>query len=139
MPAADVRDVVVVGAGHNALTAACRTIGFLQVTGHGIPGDVVEGLAAAMDDFFALPLATKKAWTRPAGENRGYTPPKSEALASSLGMASGTRMKDFFEAFNVGSGFAYAPSGTASTGRSTRRSRAMTTSPRSSPGPAPAG
>lgn len=83
--------------------AACREVGFIQVLGHGIAAETATGLAGAIDDFFALPLDVKKQWVRPAAENRGYTPPKSETLALSLGVQSETRMKDFFEAFNVGS------------------------------------
>jgi isopenicillin N synthase-like dioxygenase len=60
-----------------AIDAACREVGFIQVTGHGVPDEVVVGLGAAMDSLFDLDLATKKSWTRPAGENRGYTAPTS--------------------------------------------------------------
>lgn len=86
----------------SAVDAACREVGFIQVHGHGIPDDVVAGLADAMDAFFDQPLATKQDWVRPPEENRGYTPPKSESLSLSLGVESATRMNDFFEAYNVG-------------------------------------
>lgn len=88
---------------------ACRSVGFIQIVGHGIAPGAAAGLALAMDDFFALPLEEKKQWVRPAAENRGYTPPKSETLALSLGVQSEKRMKDFFEAFNVGSSVADYP------------------------------
>jgi isopenicillin N synthase-like dioxygenase len=81
---------------------ACRTVGFMQIVGHGIPFAVTDGLASAMDDFFALALETKKAWRTPPQINRGYSPPKSESLSLSLGVESANRMNDFFEAFNVG-------------------------------------
>ncbi|MGI4894297.1 MAG: isopenicillin N synthase family dioxygenase [Janthinobacterium lividum] len=83
-----------------ALDTACRTVGFIQIVGHAIPAGVVDGLTAAVDDFFALPLEAKGAYRSRA--NRGYTPPKSESLSLSLGVESATRMNDFFEAFNVG-------------------------------------
>lgn len=86
-----------------SVDAACREVGFIQVLGHGITQDLIDGFATAIDEFFALPQETKKQWRRPAAENRGYTPPKSETLALSAGVQSETRMKDFFEAFNVGS------------------------------------
>lgn len=86
-----------------ALDDACRTVGFVQIVGHGVAPATADGLARAIDDFFGQDLATKKATCRPAAENRGYTPPKSETLALSLGVPSQTRMKDFFEAYNVGS------------------------------------
>lgn len=93
----------------SALDAACRSVGFLQVVGHGVPEAAIAGLASALDDLFSLPLEDKRRWTRPAGENRGYTPPKSESLALSLGVQSETRMKDFFEAFNVGTAASELP------------------------------
>ncbi|EME24866.1 hypothetical protein G418_03608 [Rhodococcus qingshengii BKS 20-40] len=80
---------------------ACRTVGFMQIRGHGVPAAVSSGLAEAMDDFFGLPMETKSGY-RIEGANRGYSPPKSESLSLSLGVESATRMNDFFEAFNVG-------------------------------------
>jgi isopenicillin N synthase-like dioxygenase len=79
---------------------ACRTVGFIQILGHGIAPEVTAGLGAAMDSFFELPLDTKKAFRAP--DNRGYSPPKSESLSVSLGIESASRMNDFFEAFNIG-------------------------------------
>ncbi|CAN5145638.1 2-oxoglutarate and iron-dependent oxygenase domain-containing protein [soil metagenome] len=81
---------------------ACSTVGFIQVTGHGIPTSVTDGLAAAMDDFFGLDLEVKRRYVGPKGSNRGYTPPKAESLSLSLGVESASRMNDFFEAYNVG-------------------------------------
>lgn len=82
--------------------AACRTVGFIQVTGHGVSAEAQRGLVDAMDAFFDQPLPIKKNWVRPAAENRGYSAPKSESLSLSLGVESATRMNDFFEAYNVG-------------------------------------
>lgn len=81
---------------------ACREVGFIQITGHGITDEVVAGLGEAMDAFFECPLAEKRSFIRPPGENRGYTPPTSESLSLSLGVESASRMADFFEAYNVG-------------------------------------
>jgi len=83
---------------------ACRTVGFIQITGHGIPNAVIRGLTEAMDAFFALDFERKKTWRTPPEINRGYTPPKSESLSLSLGVESANRMNDFFEAFNIGAG-----------------------------------
>ncbi len=85
-----------------AVDAACRELGFMQVTGHGIPDSVIAGLGEAMDCFFALDLDEKKESVTPRGINRGYSPPKAESLSLSLGVESASRMNDFFEAFNVG-------------------------------------
>ncbi|MGI5128232.1 isopenicillin N synthase family dioxygenase [Pseudonocardia sp. CA-107938] len=79
--------------------AAARTVGFMQVVGHGIPAATVAAFTEAMDAFFALAPDRKAAYRCPPGVNRGYSPPKSEALANSLGLATAA---DLFEAFNVG-------------------------------------
>lgn len=105
----DARAAVVAAVDH-----ACRTVGFLQVVGHGIPDAVIGDLEEGLDAFFALPLAEKKRFVRPAGENRGYSPPKSESLSYSLGVDPVTRMNDFFEAFNVGTSWREYP-GTSAT------------------------
>jgi len=81
---------------------ACSTVGFIQVTGHGIPTTVTDGLASAMDDSFGKELEAKKQYIGPKGSNRGYTPPKAESLSLSLGVESASRMNDFFEAYNIG-------------------------------------
>ena len=85
-----------------AIDSAASTVGFIQILGHGIPRSVTDGLATAMDSFFSLALAEKKAYIAPKGSNRGYTPPKAESLSLSLGVEAASRMNDFFEAFNVG-------------------------------------
>jgi len=85
-----------------AVDHACRTVGFMQVVGHGVAPEVLSGLGGAMDDFFGADPQAKASYRRPAWENRGYTPPRSESLSLSLGVESATRMNDFFEAFNVG-------------------------------------
>lgn len=90
--------------------AACRDVGFIQIVGHGVDPDLSAHLASAMDAFFGLPLTEKRAWIRPAAENRGYTPPRSETLALSAGTVNESRMKDFFEAYNVGTTAADQPS-----------------------------
>ncbi|WP_222195002.1 isopenicillin N synthase family dioxygenase [Modestobacter italicus] len=85
-----------------AFDDAARTVGFVQVVGHGVPADVSAALAAALDEFFALPAEVKSAYRTPPEVNRGYTAPRTESLSLSLGLAPSNRMHDFFEAFNVG-------------------------------------
>jgi len=108
VPAIDITPYVVSGtpeeraAVARAVDEASRTVGFMQILGHGVPQQAVDGLASAMDDFFALSLEEKKAYRTPPQINRGYSPPKSESLSLSLGVESANRMNDFFEAFNVG-------------------------------------
>jgi isopenicillin N synthase-like dioxygenase len=79
---------------------AARTVGFMQIVGHGVPDETLSAFTEAIDAFFALDGVTKSTYRCPPEVNRGYTPPKSEALANSLGLVSAA---DLFEAFNVGS------------------------------------
>ena len=78
---------------------AARTVGFMQVTGHGIPATTLSEFTGATDAFFALDAPAKARYRCPPGINRGYTPPRAERLANSLGIASAA---DLFEAFNIG-------------------------------------
>ncbi len=90
-------------AASQALDSACRTVGFVQILGHGVPAGAIGGLKRAMDAFFGQSLEVKKQFRAPSADiNRGYTAPKSESLSLSLGVESANRMNDFFEAFNVG-------------------------------------
>jgi isopenicillin N synthase-like dioxygenase len=83
-----------------AVDQAARTVGFMQIVGHGVTAATLSAFTDATDAFFALDADTKSAYRCPPEVNRGYTPPKSEALANSLGLVSAA---DLFEAFNVGS------------------------------------
>jgi len=86
---------------------AAREVGFMQITGHGIPDAAIAGLAAAIDGFFDLPMADKRKVCAPAVEiNRGYSGPLQERLSYSLGVESAA---DLFEAFNIGSAMSDHP------------------------------
>ena len=79
---------------------ACRTVGFLAVTGHRIDPALVDEMLAVTTAFFDLPMETKlAARTGDLVGNRGYAPPETEALSYSLGVDS---PPDLFEAFNAG-------------------------------------
>ena len=83
-----------------AVDRAAREVGFMQITGHGIPDEVAAGLAQAIDGFFALTPSEKLRWRPPSpAVNRGYSGPRTERLSYSLGRSSSP---DLFEAFNVG-------------------------------------
>ncbi|MEU5304877.1 isopenicillin N synthase family dioxygenase [Streptomyces noursei] len=87
---------------------AARTVGFMQIKGHGIADAAAHAFAAALDAFFALPMDEKKALRSPSpGVNRGYTPPRTEKLSLSLGVPAAA--EDLFEAFNVGAEAAAFP------------------------------
>lgn len=55
-----------------AIDAACRTWGFFQVKGHGIPDNVVGDLTAAMRAFFEQPQSAKREILRSAENPWGY-------------------------------------------------------------------
>lgn len=91
------RDAIAAAA---AVDEAGRTVGFMQIVGHGIDPAVVDGLTRAMDDFFDQPVDDKLPLVPPRPSiNRGYAGTKSERLSYSVGVDSPA---DLFEAFNVG-------------------------------------
>ena len=84
-----------------AVDRACRDIGFLIISGHGIPGEMVEETRVLARAFFDLPLAEKMRVGQPAPNvSRGYTPLASEAVARSRGAAA--TAGDLNESFMVG-------------------------------------
>ena len=88
---------------------ACRAHGFVQIRGHGVPDGILSALAGAMDSYFALTQECKQRDRAPPQINRGYAPPYSEALSLSLGVESTAPLKDYFEAFNIGTSAAAYP------------------------------
>jgi isopenicillin N synthase-like dioxygenase len=62
------------------IQAACRERGFFYVTGHGVPAGLLDQLAAASAEFFALPLADKLeiAMERGGRAWRGFFPVGAE-------------------------------------------------------------
>lgn len=77
------------------LADAARDCGFFYVTGHGIPGTLIDRLAAQARTFFALPLEEKMRWyIGNSQSHKGYVPEGEEVLYG------GTR--DRKEAFDLG-------------------------------------
>ena len=76
--------------------AACRDLGFLTVTGHGVPEDVVDRTASVAHTFFDLPEEEKR--TLADGNARAglpaYRPLRSESLAASLGRKTPGDLKE---------------------------------------------
>jgi isopenicillin N synthase-like dioxygenase len=84
-----------------AIDSACRQVGFVAVTGHGIAESTIAAMLDATDQFFALPLKEKLRWRSPSPEiNRGYAAKGTEGLRYSLGETANP--PDLFEAFNIG-------------------------------------
>ncbi len=83
-----------------AVDEACATSGFLAVTGHGVPMELMTRMLEVSAEFFDLPLDEKLSYRLDdVAANRGYAPFESEALSYSLGVDS---EPDMFEAFNIG-------------------------------------
>ncbi len=53
---------------------AARTVGFMQITGHGITAATRNEFTRATDAFFALDMETKKQVPLPAGRQPGLHP-----------------------------------------------------------------
>jgi isopenicillin N synthase-like dioxygenase len=80
IPVVDISaDPVPVGA---ELDEICRTVGFFQVTGHGIPDDMAERAWVGATEFFDLPLADKLGVARPGADYPYGYMPLAGALAS---------------------------------------------------------
>src|SRR3984885_7192899 len=82
------------------IQAACRDRGFFYVTGHGVPAELLDELAGASAEFFALPAADKTeiamAWGGRAW--RGYFPVGGELTSGrpdlKEGLYFGTELPD---------------------------------------------
>ena len=68
-----------------AVEAACREVGFLVISGHGIPEETLQRAFSFARTFFDLPQATKDRW-HPQGpsKQRGYHGFATRALAYTL-------------------------------------------------------
>jgi len=79
---------------------ACRDIGFLVISGHGIPEDLIKKTHALSAEFFALPHMEKLKVDRPAPDQvRGYSAVGGEGLAFSLDEPTPPDIK---ESFSIG-------------------------------------
>lgn len=79
---------------------ANRRVGFLVITEHGVPEDLIADMHAACEDFFAQSEEVKNAVVQPHPSiSRGYMAPNARSLAAS---GYGTGEKDFVEYFAMG-------------------------------------
>src|ERR1700742_3159963 len=64
---------------------ACKEIGFLIVSGHGVPESLIDDCYRTSKEFFAQPMADKISVDRPApDQGRGYSAVGGEGLSYSL-------------------------------------------------------
>ncbi len=79
------------------IAAACETLGFLVVSGHGVPEADGDRLHQAALELFDLPLDDKLAVRRPRNDqNRGYIPYGEETLAKMHGQVTPADYKEVF-------------------------------------------
>jgi isopenicillin N synthase-like dioxygenase len=75
----------------------CRQTGFLAISGHGVPQEVIDRAWNAARDFFDLPAEEKQKARAPyAGYPYGYLGPETEALAKSKGEDTPPDLKESF-------------------------------------------
>jgi isopenicillin N synthase-like dioxygenase len=80
-----------------AVADACETLGFLVVSGHGVPASTGAALHRAALAFFDLPLDEKLCVRRPHNDqNRGYIPYGEETLARMHGQDTPADYKEVF-------------------------------------------
>jgi isopenicillin N synthase-like dioxygenase len=83
-----------------AVGEACRSIGFLVITHHGVDPALIAQVSAASREFFALELAAKRKVGRPRPDAvRGYSAVGEEGLSYSLEEAAPGDLK---ESFSIG-------------------------------------
>ena len=82
------------------IDAACREIGFLVVTGHGVPRDLIERTGQVSRAFFDLPEDLRRRYVAADPKaNRGYYAEGTLAAANSKDIASAP---DFRETYKMG-------------------------------------
>ncbi|MGE3932557.1 MAG: isopenicillin N synthase family dioxygenase [Rhodospirillaceae bacterium] len=80
-----------------AVARAVEEIGFLTITGHGVPAPVIDATRRAAWDLFRLPEEAKQRWRHPSGNNnRGYTPMEAEHNGSSGGVKAPADLREGF-------------------------------------------
>jgi len=85
------------------LDEICRTVGFFQVTGHGLPDGVAEPAWTMATRFFDLPAEHKLSVARPSADYPyGYIPLAGESLSQSMTGAGQLTPPDLKEVFNMG-------------------------------------
>lgn len=82
-----------------AIDRACAGLGFLLVSGHGIPLSLVDDMRRVSTSFFEWPLEQKLRYRMPPDRYRGYIAYGNEALAYSLDEQTPPDLK---ESFSIG-------------------------------------
>ncbi|MFI7588769.1 isopenicillin N synthase family dioxygenase [Spongisporangium articulatum] len=78
-----------------AVDRALSEIGFLLVTGHRVPAEVLRGLRAAGKAFFRADDDAKRPYAAPVGV-RGWSPPGNESHAGATGVEAPPDLKEVY-------------------------------------------
>lgn len=82
------------------IEAACRDIGFLTITGHGVPQNVIENMWSITQQYFDLPANIKKEILMTEEYPYGYSGFAEETLSKGVGDSSAK--PDLKECFAIG-------------------------------------
>ena len=89
----------------DAIGAACREVGFFQVTGHGVDPAIIDRAFRTARSFFDLPLADRMTAARSSPDDAyGYIPMELETLTRSMAIdgATAESAADLKQTFNAG-------------------------------------
>jgi isopenicillin N synthase-like dioxygenase len=75
-----------------------RRIGFLLVSGHGVPREQIDAMFAVSREFFESPIGVRQAVQAPCGEHHGYHPMEASGLAAKEGGAAQPDLREYFMA-----------------------------------------
>lgn len=76
---------------------ACETIGFLVITDHGVPQQLIDSTYGAARQFFDLPSEVKQEYISPRPDIfRGYSAVASKSLSGSLGKPTPGDLREIF-------------------------------------------
>ncbi|NYF97431.1 isopenicillin N synthase family dioxygenase [Janibacter cremeus] len=80
-----------------AVKEACENIGFLVVTGHGVPDDVILRMRQVSTAFFDLPERLKRQSVSEPGQTMGWVPSQKESLAATREEDTPPDLKESFD------------------------------------------
>jgi isopenicillin N synthase-like dioxygenase len=75
-----------------------RSVGFLLISGHGVPREQIDEMFAVSQQFFESPLAVRSAVQAPVGQHHGYHPMAASGLAAKEGAAALPDLREYFMA-----------------------------------------
>ncbi len=79
-----------------AVDQACRDLGFLIITGHGVRRETLSGVQGAFRGFFALPERDKAKYAVTPDRYRGYVPCAAETFAHTLGQQTPPDLRESY-------------------------------------------